>query len=90
MLGICGGFCFVFYCVFIHSPCPETMRLGGQAGSRPPTCGAGRSGPQCRTLVPGRAPWEPYGPDRNRPTCQAPSLCHLKVKRISGGEKNSD
>lgn len=74
--------------VIIHSPCPETQRLGGPAGSPPPACGAGKSGPQCRTLVPGREPWEPCGPDRNWPTCQALWLCHLKVEHISATYQN--
>lgn len=65
---------------FYYSQCPETQRLAGQAGSRPPTTGAGSSGPRCRTLVPGRAPWRPCGPDRNWLPCQVLSLYHLQVQ----------
>lgn len=80
----CQGYVVKVIWVFSNSPCPKTLRLAGQAESRLPTSGAGSSGPRCRTLYPGRAPWGLCGPDRNRLTCLAPSLCHLKVKHIFG------
>lgn len=66
----------------LYSLCLKMQRLGGQAKSQPPTSGAGNSGPGCHTLCPGRAPWGPCGPDRNRLPCRVLSLSHLKVKHI--------
>lgn len=63
--------------VVLCPPYPERQMPAGQAGSRPPACASESSGPECHTLAPGRAPWEPCGPGRNRLTCRALSRSHL-------------